>query len=405
MCQKAFQKNLDVAHAYYKLSEYANALEYYQRSYNLKKDLLVAQQIANCSYKVQRYKDAVNWYQLICSKDNLPSDIYYKYAQALMSVGLFSDARQQVMFIRQRQKPLTEEQRQFIINVDSAEKWTSNPLKNIEVINLKRINSPYSEINPMFYNSGLTFSSSRESIIIKTRNGQSNAPYYNLFKTDTSKNQTWRKPAPFSTSLNTYDHEGAIAFSKDEKTIYITRGTHKEYTKSMDNGINSLKLYKSTKKSLTWSNPEPFMLNDSLSSFGHPSIGFNDNVFIFASNMEGGYGGTDLYITFKLDSGWKVPINMGPNVNTKGNELYPYLLDNGTLYFSSNKHIGLGGYDVFKTKLEAGEWTKPVNLKAPINTSYDDFSLIIDEGMKQGFFSSNRPKGLGEEDIYQFIIH
>lgn len=401
LSQKAYQKNLAVAEAYFKVEEFSNALNYYIRSYNLKKTTEAALKIGDCHLKLYEYKQAVNWYhEVYLDGYNKPS-FYKSYAIALKSNGDFNRAKS--VYIQYANFFEKEKADNFIMSIDSCEKWTQSIDTSVYLKNFKALNTEYSEINPTIYKSGVVFSSSKESIIIKTRDGQNDQPYYNLYYSDTTSTGKWKKPSPFSANLNTFDHEGAVAFSKDQKTLFLTRGIHQEYTKdSIENKINYLKLYKSEKHGKNWSKPLHFTLNDSLASFGHPSIGYNDKVFIFASDIPGGYGGTDLYVTFKLDSGWKKPINMGNKINTPENELYPHILNDGTLYFSSNGHLGLGGFDNFVAKLENGEWQSPKNLKTPLNTSYDDFSIFIDEQEKSGYFSSNRPKGLGKEDIYIF---
>jgi hypothetical protein len=128
-------------------------------------------------------------------------------------------------------------------------------------------------------------------------------------------------------------------------------------------------------------------------------------VFVFSSNISGGYGGTDLYISFKNDIGWTKPENLGPIINTPENEYYPFLTDKGDLYFTSDGHIGLGGYDIFVAKFSAQGWTKVENLKTPINSSFDDLSFIISPNMAYGYFSSNRRGGKGKEDLYEFVLN
>jgi hypothetical protein len=237
-------------------------------------------------------------------------------------------------------------------------------------------------------------------MIIRKKIGERNQPYYNLYSTS-QQGRTWTKPMKFSSILNTFHHEGAVTFSKDFKDIYITRGGTKTYK---DQEIHYLKLYKSSHNGTNWSKPSYFLLNDSTASFGHPHLALNDKVFLFASDLLDGYGGTDLYICFKEENGWTLPINLGPNINTKEDELYPFLTDKGVLFFSSNGHIGMGGFDLYKSKLINGEWSPAKNLEKPINTSFDDFSFIVNDSTKIGYFSSNRLGGKGAEDLYQVEV-
>ena len=396
--QRAYKKNIAVANAYFTMNQYSNALEYYIRSYNNRKIDSCGLKIAQCHFQLREFEKSADWYSQYVDKNNVDNNVLKEYANVLRSTNELTKARNILL----KSGVNTIEDSVFIASLDSIEKWNKEGPLSIKITNLITINSVCSEINPMYYDDGIIFSSSRENIIIKTKEGQFNQAYYDLYFAKKKLNNQWEKPSNFSVSLNTVDHNGAIALSKDQQTIYMTRGNHHQYAKESKDSTNYLKIYKSDKKGLLWDKPMRFALNDSLASFGHPAIGYNDQIFIFASDIKGGYGGTDLYITFKLENGdWKSPMNMGPIINSSKNELYPFILDNGTLYFSSNGHINFGGYDVFKTTLIEGTWSLPENLKSPINSSYDDFSFIIDTSLNEAFFSSNREGGIGSEDIYK----
>ncbi|MFH1937866.1 MAG: OmpA family protein, partial [Bacteroidota bacterium] len=164
-----------------------------------------------------------------------------------------------------------------------------------------------------------------------------------------------------------------------------------------------LKIYSSEQKESKWANPVAFFLNNDTFSVGHPALSKDGNVLIFVSDMEGGYGGTDLYMCRRENSTWSQPVNMGPVINTFGNEMFPFQAENGDLYFASDGHPGFGGLDILITRqLADSTWLQPCNLFQPINSSYDDFSLCIAGNNKHGLFSSNRPGGLGSDDLYVF---
>ena len=148
-----------------------------------------------------------------------------------------------------------------------------------------------------------------------------------------------------------------------------------------------------------WSNVIPFQYNSAEFSVGHPAISEDGSTLYFVSDMPGGFGGTDIYVTRKHALGWSTPENLGPEINTEGNEMFPFLQENRTLYFASNGHTGLGGLDIFMYDLKNLQVT---NVGVPINSSKDDFGLIVSENGKQGFFSSNRDDINGSDNIYQF---
>jgi outer membrane protein OmpA-like peptidoglycan-associated protein len=147
--------------------------------------------------------------------------------------------------------------------------------------------------------------------------------------------------------------------------------------------------------------PEEMPFNSDNYSCGHPSLSVNDSVLYFTSDMPGGYGGADIYLSERTDSGWTAPRNLGPEINTEGNEMFPYIHESGVLYFASNGHLGLGGLDIFKA-IPNNEKFQIENMGYPLNSKYDDFSLTMDEEQKGGYFASNREGGKGDDDIYKF---
>ncbi len=305
--------------------------------------------------------------------------------------------------IRSSKELLEETKNKFIQGCDSAIAWTIDQDYSIKVTNLTSINTKYSEACPMFFKEQLVYSSNKESTIIKTTDGFNEEPYYGIYVSKPQKGNKWEKPKRFFASLNTVEHETAVSFSSDFKKVYITRGARNVYSKEVNDNTNRMKLYQSEWGKNRWSKPQYFILNDSSYSFGHSSFADNDNVFVFASDMSGGYGGVDLYITFKVDDSWSKPLNLGEDINTEKDELYPYYLDDGNLYFSSNGHIGFGGFDIYNVNIKEADGV-PHNMKTPINSSYDDFSFVIQAKKEKGYLSSNRPNGQGKEDLYEVLF-
>jgi peptidoglycan-associated lipoprotein len=166
-------------------------------------------------------------------------------------------------------------------------------------------------------------------------------------------------------------------------------------------------IYVSKRKGKLWGEPQLVQIKvDSNTTIGHPALSEDESVLIFAADMLGGYGGKDLWLTQKEKRNkWSDPINLGPMVNTPGDEMFPFLHTDGIVYFSSNGHIGMGGMDIYKTSQdENGAYTLPVNLKSPLNSSADDFSMIIEKEGERGYLTSNRDGGKGGDDIYQFEL-
>ena len=214
----------------------------------------------------------------------------------------------------------------------------------------------------------------------------------------------------FSRSLNTKYHEGPATFSKDGTRVIFTRNNFNggKYRKSAD-GINKLKLYTATQTNGVWSKAEELPFNSDEYSTGHPALSKNrtgepDQLLYFSSDRPGGLGGTDIYVSTWTNGKWGEPVNLGKEINTKGNELFPFADDKGNIYFSSDGRSGLGGLDIFYAQLPADGQQGPVvrNLGEPINSSQDDFGIVTDGERNAGYFSSNRKHGGADDDVYRF---
>ena len=209
-------------------------------------------------------------------------------------------------------------------------------------------------------------------------------------------------------SLNTPYHEGPITISKDGRRMYLTTNTMNEKNKLIKDSKNTTHLQISASNKLTidgettWSKPIPLSFNGTNYSCVHPTLSPDGKYMVFASDMPGGFGGMDLYICENLMISWSNPINLGPEINTSGDEVFPFYASNGSLYFSSDGHLGLGGLDILvaKARTEKNKFGRPENMGAPINDVTDDFAITLNEDGKTGYFSSNRPGGKGRDDIY-----
>jgi outer membrane protein OmpA-like peptidoglycan-associated protein len=208
----------------------------------------------------------------------------------------------------------------------------------------------------------------------------------------------------FSKTLNTKYHEGPACFTHLSNKIIFTRNNFNngKYKQSAD-GINKLKLYTADENGGNWSNVQEIPFNSDEYSTGHPTISKDDKTVYFASDMPGGFGGTDIYSVEYNNGSWGTPRNLGKSVNSKGNEMFPFVDDNGNLYYSSDGLAGLGDLDVFFVQIQNGNAIgKPSNLGEPINSNKDDFGIITDGQRKSGYLSSNRKRGGIDDDIYRF---
>ncbi|UHG91700.1 OmpA family protein [Spirosoma oryzicola] len=210
-------------------------------------------------------------------------------------------------------------------------------------------------------------------------------------------------PKRFSKTLNTKYHEGPATFSRDGSRIIFTRNNYNEGRSAKSSeGVNKLKLYSARQENGMWVDVEELPFNSDEYSVGHPTLSRDEQLLYFASDMPGGFGGTDLYVSRFQNGKWGRPVNLGQTVNTKGNELFPFVDDAGNLYFSSDGRGGLGALDIFFAALSNATTVQSVeHLNAPINSAEDDFGLITDASRRGGYFSSNRREG--SDDIYRFV--
>jgi len=206
--------------------------------------------------------------------------------------------------------------------------------------------------------------------------------------------------------VNTKFHEAGVAISKDLKTVYFTANNfYKKKFLTDSSGVNNLQIFRAQLDvEGKWTMKEKLSLNNDQYSIGHPALNHDDSKLYFVSDMPGSYGKTDIYVVdINEDGSFGVPRNLGPKINTKEKEMFPYIGIDNILYFSTDGHPGYGELDIFASKIFDNSVSQPINLDEPVNSPEDDFAFIIDDTRDRGFFSSNRDEGVGDDDIYSFL--
>ncbi|WP_188111986.1 PD40 domain-containing protein [Aquimarina sp. RZ0] len=292
------------------------------------------------------------------------------------------------------------EESNFLFNEPrSLEKETENFR-----VDILEINSKYSDYAPSFYKGELVFASSRNKGRLTTiLHDLNNQPFLDLYTTKPAT-KGGKSVIRLKGSINTKFHESSAIFSKDGKTVYFTRNSYSNSTPVRSSkGIVLLKMYRATYHNGKWIDIEELPFNSAEYSIAHPALSLDEKFLYFASDMPGSYGESDLYmVELYKDGSFGTPQNMGSVINTSGRETFPYISDKGKLFFASDGHQGLGGLDIFMAVPTEYEKIKVYNLGAPINSSEDDFTFIINEADKKGYFASNRKGGRGDDDIYSF---
>ena len=300
--------------------------------------------------------------------------------------------------------------------------WINNPTRH-EVENMKKFNTAQSEWSPSWgvpsKENEIVFTSSREGGVGKGEDVWSGQSFSDLYISTKPRSKLVDFPGEWTTPVlmdkdnivNTGANEGESSFNDKGTTLYFSRCPNEKKT------LSSCKIYQVTKKGKSWGQPEEIIIGPDSFDYVHPTVSSDELTLYFASDMPGTNGGFDIWSISrsKKTSPFGAPVNLGLNVNTADHEMFPSLENDTTLYFSSKGHVGMGGYDIFRTVRIDGKWTLAENLKYPINSEADDFGIIFDHStvidpasgfpfVEKGYFTSNRPGGRGMEDIWAFKL-
>ncbi|WP_339699123.1 OmpA family protein [uncultured Marixanthomonas sp.] len=395
---KAQNKAIKKGDENYKNLSYVNATENYLKVAKNEKELSAEslKKLGDSYYVIADYENAAKWYAKLFEEFEISeADYLYRYAQSLKSTEQY-DLSNKIMKKLEDLNKSDIRANLFIDNQNYVEEIEKNSGRfQIEVASF---NSKSSDFAPFMYGDTLVFASNRSTRgPVKRINEWNNSPFFNLYSVSSSS----EKQNKFDSEINTKYHESTAVFSPDGKTMYFTRSnyTNKEFRKDAT-GVNHLKLYRARKNNEKWNVEElPFSSDDY--SVAHPALSPDGKTLYFSSDMPGGKGMSDLYkVAIKAD-GFGNPELLKGVINTEGRETFPFVAKNGNLYFASDGHVGLGGLDVF-VAFPNGEnvFTEVQNIGEPINSNKDDFTFIIDEEKKTGYFASNRGKN-NNDDIYK----
>jgi outer membrane protein OmpA-like peptidoglycan-associated protein/tetratricopeptide (TPR) repeat protein len=385
--------------------EYSKATPVYEKiaSTSNKNTTLALTRLGDINRLSSHFEQSADWYKKAIETNEAKPETYINYGQVLRSLGRYEEAITQF----EKYTQLNPSDNRAVLYAEYCKQFLNKDerIEFYDVVNAKGLNSPYSDFSPVMMNDLVVFTSDRSSGTSARLYGWTGAYYLDLYKagkpdaSDPEKEVT-PKPEPLSTTLNMAYHDGPASFSPDNKTIYFTRAYRKKG--DLDSSqfyTNKLKIFTSKLEGESWSKPEPFYLNSEEYSVGHPAISPDGNTMYFVSDIPGGNGGTDIYSVNLVDGNWSNLNNLGTDVNTFGNEMFPFVDSNGTLYFASDGWPGVGSLDIFKSSFSNNKWSKPENLKEPVNSSADDFGFYKSSA-NQAMFSSNRQGGLGSDDIY-----
>ena len=374
--------------------QYTEAIEAYKQLLSNKKATdYIYKQLADSYYLVADMKNAAVYYDKINEKDK-DEQSYYRHAQALKTQGEYTQAHKLMdKFVKLNpadQRALAYMQnKNYVAELKATEQSFELKKESLNLEHSSSYGASFGILNNIYFVS--TYKGN------KTDNW-TGEPYLNIYQTSFANNAfTEPKPIP---ELNSKYHDGPLTINKEENIIFFTRDGHLQgntlKSKKTNTKIGKLGIYRAEKKEGKWTNITPLPFNSSKYSVANPSLSQDGKTLYFASDMPGGMGDTDIWkVAIHSDGTYGKPINLGAHINSLGKENFPFINKDNVLYFASNGHLGLGGYDIFKADLTTNEKAK--NLGAPINSKSDDFSFALNHAQNLALFSSNRE---GNDKIY-----
>lgn len=391
--------NLQQANKEFDLHAYNLAIKSYRKVLNKDPDNAIAYAgIGDCYRLIGRMAESADWYKKALQLPDVDPSVLFNYGKVLMSLGEYERAAEWFLVYAEGQ-PLYgnhyAESSEFAISLRG--------MPGIYRVKKEFINTDASDFGPAFFKGNVVYSSARTDLVRqmeKDRNNWDGAAKNQLFISSLDDKGYLAKPTFLQSDLQNAYNQGLISYSHDGKWLAFAKnnfvnGTRQIPAAGMDGSI----FIAAAKENGSWDDAIAFPHNGSGYSSVYPHLSADGQKLYFSSNRPDGFGGFDIYVSYRIGSTWTSPENLGPVINSPGNEISPYM-DNGILYFSSDWHHGLGGMDIFRAVTEDGLWSKVYHLGNAVNSPADDYSLIIDSKANKGYFVSNRKGGVGNEDIY-----
>jgi outer membrane protein OmpA-like peptidoglycan-associated protein/tetratricopeptide (TPR) repeat protein len=398
----AQNKMLTRANSLYDSKSYADAIEKYEAV--LRKDesnVDALKKLAECYRLTSNSKKAEPYYAALFTSNKASAEEVLNYVQVLFSNGKDSKAKEVLGASIIAEDSRTKNYKKGLENKESYFKDSSN----VKIKRVSELNSSENDFSPVMFKNDLVFTSTRpRTQWIREDHSWSNK-VYNIVYVAKKQGSGFSKPKEFSKEYSSNFNDGPVCFSSDGKTMLFTANSMSQNRKRTDKDIVRLQLFseKYNAEENSFEGLEAFPLNSDTYSCAHPALSAEGSKLVFSSDMPGTLGGMDLWVCSLENGKWGKAENLGPNINTKGNEVFPTLGQDGTLYFSSNGWDGLGGLDLYSATASKDKWGAASNMNAPFNSPMDDFGISLDKESKTGYFSSNRNSKNADDDIYSFV--
>jgi outer membrane protein OmpA-like peptidoglycan-associated protein/tetratricopeptide (TPR) repeat protein len=379
-------------------NNFTEAVKYYQKAFEEESDPQLKREIAfNTALnhiKMNNYKASFTWFEDAIGAESDNASYYIAYGDALAKSGDFKKAKsifEKALKINPISTKIKSKLKSLTAAISAKREKSAHKIRK-EIL----INSEYSEFGPGWFNDNLVFASTRLENTNENIDGRTGQGYSDLYiSVFDENNNKWLPPEILKSPLGSKYNDGTFSYDKNTSTAYTM-----QCNKNSNNCIIVSAKYDAF--SDTWGKSEKINFDVEEFSVGHPSISMDGKVLYFVSDMTGGFGGKDIWKVLKKDNGsWGLPINLGDKINSPQNEMFPFILRDSILFFASDGHFGLGGLDIFYSRIENYEFTPSVNIGFPFNSSADDFGMIIRENLNGGLFCTNR-KTASSDDIYSF---
>jgi outer membrane protein OmpA-like peptidoglycan-associated protein len=394
-------KTLLKANKYYGLQAYAEAIPFYEKAIrNDSNNKLILSNLGDCYRNTNNTKGQILCYNRLVRTGKAESIHKLYLGQALMQNGDYDRAK---TFMND----YSNDARGKTISKGLVDISRFSKNEDAYKVTKEGFNSEDNDFSAVNYrdNNIIFASTRRRTKWINKEHGWTNNQYLNLFITRKNPSGGYLPPQLFMKDLQSKFNDGPVCFSKDYNTVYFTRNSSSEKLAKAKDGTYKLRLLEAKLNANGFDKVSEFPYNNAEYNCAHPSISADGNTLYFSSDMQGSIGGMDIWMSKKgSDDKWGKPENLGDKVNTAGNELFPFITENNILYFSSNGLEGLGGLDVYETKIKDDKATRVYNMGTPINGKYDDFAYNLNSDGKNGYFSSNREKGGLNDDVYSLNI-
>lgn len=392
------QSDIELADKSYQLHAYQRAVESYEKIISTQPgNIHVISRLADAYRILNNNENAAKWYAQALNVKGVQEDVYLNYGKVLMALGQYDKAREQFTQYAVFQPAIGN---QYVKSCDFAK--SSKDLKNVFKTEIGYVSTDAADFGPAFLGDQLVWSSGRSDLKRKTgtQTAWTGESGNQLFVGDISDNGSIANTTFLKNDLKNKFNEGPVAISANGKWVAYCKNNFIEGNRQIaDAGVKLSIFIAQINENGDWMNEKAFPFNGSEFSTGYPFLTEDGSALYFASDKNGGEGGYDLYVSYKRGDNWAAPENLGAAVNTKGDEMSPFLANN-ILYFASDLQEGFGGLDIFKAESVAGDWGKVTNLGFGVNSSADDYGLIYNPKTGIGYFTSNRKGGRGLEDIY-----